>query len=777
MEEQFYSILTKVGKAKIANASALGTKVNFTTFVLGDGGGNYYNPIEDQTTLKNQVWSGSVNNLNIDKSNNNWIVAEVLIPADIGNFMIREAGILDDEGNLLVIGKYPETYKPIASNGSTKDLTIRMILEVSNTAAVTLKVDQGVMLAHKEDVEAVQKKVESLQKQVDDEKNAAVFTNIYTKFTAEEDNIGHIPIGHANFNPEQDILNVKFLNEILTKEVNYNINSDNLSIDLIDWVLEKDETIYFETIKKCTSMVNESDGSLLEENSVNESKLSKSLQSKINKEIKAEDIKGNDGVTLEKVKEDFTSHLADNTKHLPSGGTVWQIVQKQPTGWGLIDLPPSKDIDNGRYQSVWGLDDAVLNNCVLENGIAKLSYVEDMIKNETVSGGANIWASYYVSQTITSDGISFDAIGYVELYVNKHNSPIGTLTVSLYDPITNMTLATANVIGVTADAKFCRATFDTLIPVIKEHGIIIRVYDGVSNSATNSYSISFAATDTFVNGFSQYSNNGFVSNGELGKDLTFRLGVYHKATTGTAIKTVTPSDLKKWGNIKWTQTTPTNTSVRCDVWNSAGTTVLKSNVTSIADLSDIDITANPSIKIKWILNRNSVSDTSPTVSNASVTWEGKGYSGDGAWEKIGNVILATSIQQIDFTLISNDYNYLKIIYSAKGISNSYINIQFNDDSSSLYNYGEDTLTTGSSAITLNYGASYNYGMTFGEIFMNNIQTERKSILGRYNYSNVNQRKYFSGAWGNTLNKINKISLSTGSGKFAIGSTFTLWGCK
>lgn len=325
MEEQFYSILTKVGKAKIANASALGTKVNFTTFVLGDGGGNYYNPIEDQITLKNQVWSGPVNNLNIDKSNNNWIVAEVLIPADIGNFMIREAGILDDEGNLLVIGKYPETYKPIASNGSTKDLTIRMILEVSNTAAVTLKVDQGVMLAHKEDVEAVQKKVESLQKQVDDEKNAAVFTNIYTKFTAEEDNVGHIPIGHANFNPEQDILNVKFLNEILTKEVNYNINSDNLSIDLIDWVLEKDETIYFEAIKKCTSMVNESDGSLLEENSVNESKLSKSLQNKINKEIKAEDIKSNDGVTLEKVKEDFTSHLVDNM-YQTAGGTATAIT-------------------------------------------------------------------------------------------------------------------------------------------------------------------------------------------------------------------------------------------------------------------------------------------------------------------------------------------------------------------------------------------------------------------------------------------------------------------
>ncbi len=54
MSEQFYSIVTQIGKTKLANASAFGSKVNFTTFVVGNGNGAYYNPTEDQTSLKNE---------------------------------------------------------------------------------------------------------------------------------------------------------------------------------------------------------------------------------------------------------------------------------------------------------------------------------------------------------------------------------------------------------------------------------------------------------------------------------------------------------------------------------------------------------------------------------------------------------------------------------------------------------------------------------------------------------------------------------------------------
>ena len=159
MAESFYTILTNIGKAQIANASALGTKVKFTTLKLGDSGGNYYNPTETQTALVHEVWSGNIGNIIVDTDNSNWIVLETVIPANVGGFMIRECGIADDEGNLLAVGKYPETYKPVVSEGSSKDLRIRTILEVVNTAAVTLKVDPTVTLVTKEDLETVKNSI------------------------------------------------------------------------------------------------------------------------------------------------------------------------------------------------------------------------------------------------------------------------------------------------------------------------------------------------------------------------------------------------------------------------------------------------------------------------------------------------------------------------------------------------------------------------------------------------------------------------------------------
>lgn len=168
MAEQFYTILTKIGKAKIANSNALGNKLNLVKFQVGDSGGIYYNPVEDQVGLKNKVWEGNINSITVDKENPNWIILETIIPADVGGFMIREAGVFDSEGNLVAIGKYPETYKPIISEGSAKDLYIRMILEVSNSSSVTLKVDPTIILATKKDIEGLNNKISNLQKTEED---------------------------------------------------------------------------------------------------------------------------------------------------------------------------------------------------------------------------------------------------------------------------------------------------------------------------------------------------------------------------------------------------------------------------------------------------------------------------------------------------------------------------------------------------------------------------------------------------------------------------------
>lgn len=164
MSQNFYTILTAVGKAKMASAAAEGKKIGFKELALGDGNGSYYDPDEAQTSLKREVWRGEINTVTIDKNNPNWIVLEVVVPADVGGFMIREAGVFDVDGDLIAVGKYPETYKPITSDGSAKDLYIRMIIEVSNTDAVNITVDPTVALATKKDINNLDARVTILER-------------------------------------------------------------------------------------------------------------------------------------------------------------------------------------------------------------------------------------------------------------------------------------------------------------------------------------------------------------------------------------------------------------------------------------------------------------------------------------------------------------------------------------------------------------------------------------------------------------------------------------
>ncbi|NFI80275.1 phage tail protein, partial [Clostridium botulinum] len=97
MAEKFYSILTNIGKAKVANSIGLGTKINFAKMKVGDGGGTYYEPTESQIDLKHTVWEGNINHVTVDEKNPNWIHIEVMIPSTVGGFTIREYGAFDDE--------------------------------------------------------------------------------------------------------------------------------------------------------------------------------------------------------------------------------------------------------------------------------------------------------------------------------------------------------------------------------------------------------------------------------------------------------------------------------------------------------------------------------------------------------------------------------------------------------------------------------------------------------------------------------------------------------
>ena len=151
--ENYYTILTSYGKQALANAQASGTTVNITEFAVGDGNGSYYTPNETQTTLVNEVYRAQVNRITTDPANPNWVIVEGIIPVDQGGFTIREIGIFDDSGNLVAIGNYPETYKPVLSQGTGSDMYIRFIMEVENVESVQLKINPAIVLANRKYVD------------------------------------------------------------------------------------------------------------------------------------------------------------------------------------------------------------------------------------------------------------------------------------------------------------------------------------------------------------------------------------------------------------------------------------------------------------------------------------------------------------------------------------------------------------------------------------------------------------------------------------------------
>ena len=201
MAEQFYTILTNIGKAKIANAVALGQTVQIAQVAVGDGGGTYYNPSETQTSLVNEVWRGPASKVDKHPTNANWIVVEAAIPPDVGGFYIREVGIFDADGDLIGIGKYPETYKPtFAQNNAGKDLVIRTIFEVSNASVVELKVDPTTVIA------TVQRVQEEIIKHNQDSTAHSDIRNLINTHIADQ-NAHDIPnqIQTAISNHNQDI--------------------------------------------------------------------------------------------------------------------------------------------------------------------------------------------------------------------------------------------------------------------------------------------------------------------------------------------------------------------------------------------------------------------------------------------------------------------------------------------------------------------------------------------------------------------------------------------
>ncbi len=153
MSQTYYAILTAVGEAKLANATALGIPLQVSRMAVGDGAGALPTPVRTQTALAGEQYRADLSLLDIDENNPGQIIAELVIPETIGGWWIREMGLYDVDANLIAVANCPPSYKPQMAEGSGRTQRLRMVLVVSSTAAVQLKIDPSVVLATREWVE------------------------------------------------------------------------------------------------------------------------------------------------------------------------------------------------------------------------------------------------------------------------------------------------------------------------------------------------------------------------------------------------------------------------------------------------------------------------------------------------------------------------------------------------------------------------------------------------------------------------------------------------
>jgi phage-related tail fiber protein len=153
---QFYAILTAVGAAKQANADALGIPWKITQMAVGDGNpaglDNPALPMPDASAraLLNEWRRAPLNQLKVDDKNSAVIVAEQVIPADVGGRWIRELALYDADGDMVALANCAPTYKPLLNQGSGRTQVVRMNLIVSSSSNVQLKIDPSVVLATRE---------------------------------------------------------------------------------------------------------------------------------------------------------------------------------------------------------------------------------------------------------------------------------------------------------------------------------------------------------------------------------------------------------------------------------------------------------------------------------------------------------------------------------------------------------------------------------------------------------------------------------------------------
>jgi phage-related tail fiber protein len=137
-QDIFYvAMLTDIGATQLASSVANGTPWDITHMAVGDGNGVTPIPSKLQTALIHENLRLPLNRLTV-RADRPVIVAELILPSNVGGWWVREVGLYDSAGLLVAVANYPATFKPTRAQGTGRTQGIRVQILVSSTANVTL---------------------------------------------------------------------------------------------------------------------------------------------------------------------------------------------------------------------------------------------------------------------------------------------------------------------------------------------------------------------------------------------------------------------------------------------------------------------------------------------------------------------------------------------------------------------------------------------------------------------------------------------------------------
>ena len=160
---------------------------------VGDGGGKLPVPDAGQTGLIHEVWRHALNKISQDKRNSNYIIAELVIPPEVGGFWMRELGLYDDAGTLIAVANMAESYKPALAEGSGRSQTCRMVIIVSSVASVALTIDTTTVMATQDYVDDKIAEHEQSRRHPDASLTAKGFTQLSSATNSTSETLAATP--------------------------------------------------------------------------------------------------------------------------------------------------------------------------------------------------------------------------------------------------------------------------------------------------------------------------------------------------------------------------------------------------------------------------------------------------------------------------------------------------------------------------------------------------------------------------------------------------------